>query len=71
MARAICKACGKEVGWRASRGAKLSDLRCDCGGRLRSYRADLDPALHPELRQGVLFGTPADYPIPEPELKEV
>lgn len=70
MARAICKACGKVVGWRARRGSRMSELRCDCGGGLRGYREDLDPTLHPELRQGVLFKAPADPATPEPEPKE-
>jgi transcription elongation factor Elf1 len=37
MATAICQNCGASRHWTASRGAKLSDLRCDsCGGELKS-----------------------------------
>jgi hypothetical protein len=36
MSWATCESCGKEVHWRATRGSKLADLRCSCGGRLRA-----------------------------------
>ena len=40
MARAICTRCGREVRWRAGRGARLAGLRCPaCGGALRSPQA--------------------------------
>lgn len=35
MPTAICEDCQKEHHWRAQRGARLADLRCECGGRLR------------------------------------
>lgn len=37
---AICTACGETRGWRATRGTRLSDLRCRCGGMLRTCRGD-------------------------------
>lgn len=36
--RAICKTCGRTVYWRATRGSRLKDHRCECGGELRAYR---------------------------------
>lgn len=34
MPTAICQTCGKTRHWRAQRGARFADLRCECGGRL-------------------------------------
>ncbi len=39
MANALCLSCGKVRAWRATRGARLSDLRCSCGGELRGMTA--------------------------------
>lgn len=39
MASATCKACAKEVYWRAQRGVRLADLRCQCGGELQGKTA--------------------------------
>jgi len=39
MANAICVKCGKERHWKASRGARLADHRCRCGGKLRAVKA--------------------------------
>lgn len=39
MAHAVCASCGQERHWRAGRGARLSDLRCPCGGELRGKTA--------------------------------
>lgn len=38
MSTAICIACGSEVRWRASRGARLAEIRCKCGGELTAKR---------------------------------
>lgn len=35
MPTVICEDCQKEHHWRAQRGARLADQRCECGGRLR------------------------------------
>lgn len=35
MSSAICSECGRIRSWRARRGARLADLRCECGGELR------------------------------------
>lgn len=32
MANALCQACGREVHWRAGRGARLADLKSSCCG---------------------------------------
>ena len=38
MSRAVCATCGRMTHWSASRGARLADLRCPCGGELKAYR---------------------------------
>ena len=40
MAWAKCKSCGRDVHWRATRGARLADLSCpSCGGELQGPNA--------------------------------
>ena len=39
MAWAICKACGRREHWRAQRGERLADRRCQCGGELGAKTA--------------------------------
>jgi hypothetical protein len=39
MAWAICKACGRRKHWRAQRGQRLADRRCQCGGKLTAKTA--------------------------------
>lgn len=41
--QAICKICGEQLHWRASRGTSLAALRCPCGGELRGITSkDVD-----------------------------
>lgn len=35
MSWGTCVECGHEVRWRATRGARIADARCTCGGKLR------------------------------------
>jgi hypothetical protein len=35
MAIAICSVCSKLKAWRAYKGARLKDIRCECGGELK------------------------------------
>ena len=39
MSTATCSQCGNTVSWRNRRGARLADLRCECGGAFRSLTA--------------------------------
>lgn len=52
VAWAICIECGKEKHWRACRGIRLKDFRCECGGRLRKrVEADLvKPSIPPRAK---------------------
>lgn len=59
MAWATCIKCGKESHWRATRGSKLGDLRCACGGVLASATAGRPSALRGRVRAScVLCGRP-------------
>ena len=40
MPYAICKICNKPLDWKASRGSRLADLKCPCGGELKKASYD-------------------------------
>lgn len=65
MAWATCQSCGKAVHWRARRGCRLADIRCTCGGELRSDTAGRATNRHLKFARCVFCGRRTSFETAE------
>lgn len=55
MPYAICTECGQAMHWRNTRGSRIADMRCTCGGRLRAAKWQ-DGRIVPRPQKSVAAG---------------